>query len=121
MNILIVDDDPVLQELLCSFFASRGHCVRRASNGVEALAMVETALKLDVVLLDVLMPGLSGNQFIKAVRGGGDTIPIVVLSGYRNELEAHLVDQVDAVVDKPPSMDNLLKVVESAVSRSASP
>lgn len=102
-TVLVVDDDPQVRSLLRQALEEVGHRVREAADGVAALRSVRESPP-DLVVLDVMMPHLSGFDVAAALKGDVDTlgIPIVVLSvvedaqrGYRLGVERYLTKPVD--------------------------
>jgi two-component system, OmpR family, response regulator len=77
-NILIVDDDPNIRELVRVFLQNEGFDVSEASDGVEALAKLET-LKADMVILDVMMPNMDGWELCRELRASYD-VPLLMLT-----------------------------------------
>ena len=77
-NILIVDDDPHIRELVRVFLRDAGFEVSEASDGVEALAKFET-LKVDMVILDVMMPNMDGWELCRELRANYD-VPVLMLT-----------------------------------------
>src|SRR5678816_3676133 len=77
-NILIVDDDPNIRELVRVFLRDEGFDVYEASDGVEALAKLET-LKADLVIVDVMMPNMDGWELCRELRTSYD-IPVLMLT-----------------------------------------
>src|SRR6266487_3495890 len=77
-NILIVDDDPNIRELVRVFLRDEGFDVYEASDGVEALARLET-LKADMVILDVMMPNIDGWELCRELRASYD-VPLLMLT-----------------------------------------
>ena len=77
-NILIVDDDPNIRELVRVFLRNEGFDIYEASDGVEALAKLET-LKADLVILDVMMPNMDGWELCRELRASYD-IPLLMLT-----------------------------------------
>ncbi|MDF1865033.1 MAG: ATP-binding protein [Saprospiraceae bacterium] len=67
-HILIVDDDPVNQQVLSNYLSLDGFLLTQVMNGKDALAAVESKKKFDLVLLDVMMPGMSGYEVCKEIR-----------------------------------------------------
>jgi CheY-like chemotaxis protein len=79
--VLVVDDDADNRETLAEVLADEGYAVRAAAGAREALALLERGLRPDVVLLDLMMPGMSGEELIERVRAGAaPAVPLVVLS-----------------------------------------
>ena len=77
-TVLIVDDDPKIRELLRLYVTRDGHRVAFAEDGVQALAAAR-AQPPDLVLLDVMLPGLDGFEVCRQLRESGD-VPIVLLT-----------------------------------------
>ncbi len=77
-HILVVEDDPDINRLLCKIVADAGYDCRPAYSGSEALLLAEK-YSYDLILLDLMLPGLSGEELIAKLRSG-KTMPIIVLS-----------------------------------------
>jgi CheY-like chemotaxis protein len=79
---LVVDDSMLIRHTVCRFLEDRGFRVESATNGVEALEMLE-GIRPDVILTDLQMPKMDGREFIDALQAKPQTskIPIVVLAG----------------------------------------
>jgi len=81
LNILVVDDEPSIVELLSEYLRARGHRVWSASDGEEALALLEKR-DLDLVLTDMKMPGLSGLELLERLRDREPYIGTILMTGY---------------------------------------
>lgn len=77
-HVLVVEDDPDINRLLCKIAGDAGYDCRPAFSGSEALLLAEK-YSYDLILLDLMLPGLSGEEFIAKLRAG-KTMPIIVLS-----------------------------------------
>jgi two-component system invasion response regulator UvrY len=91
INIGIVDDHPVLRAGLKEFLAGYAdmRIVSEAANGREAIELVRSLdLGLDVLVLDLMMPGQSGNDALANVRFKAPHVAVLVLSSYPEELYA---------------------------------
>jgi two-component system phosphate regulon response regulator OmpR len=77
-HLLVVDDDRRIRDLLSRFLASEGYRVTTAETAADARAKL-TGLSFDLLILDVMMPGESGFDLAKAIRGGSD-VPILMLT-----------------------------------------
>jgi DNA-binding response OmpR family regulator len=86
-NVLLVEDDVSLNEAFGILLDLQGHSVKKAFNGMEALQALKD-FKADIILLDLLMPVLSGKDFLKKFNNKSN-IPIVVLSNLdaKDEIE----------------------------------
>jgi len=101
-KILVVDDEPNIQRLLTVALTNRGHEVLTASNGVEALGMVE-AEKPDLIVLDVMMPQMTGHEARDEIRRRGNQTPILFLSaaGTFEEQVSQMQDDLTDYLPKP--------------------
>src|SRR5690242_7293979 len=77
--ILVVDDEETVRTYLCELLSGAGYQVRSAGSGQQALEMLAEGA-FDAVLLDVVMPQMSGLDVLKAYRGKGGNAPVIVLS-----------------------------------------
>lgn len=83
INILVVDDEPALREVLSLRIADWGHDVRVASDAAEAEREIER-LRPDLVLSDLVMPGVSGMELLKRIKRQDDRIPVVMMTAHGN-------------------------------------
>lgn len=85
-TILVVDDDEFNLKLLKKMLAIEGHAVRIAASGEEALASVAEQLP-DLVLLDVMMPGIDGFEVARRLKAGSRTrsIPIIMITALEDD------------------------------------
>ena len=83
-TILIVDDEPPIRRLLRTSLTSQGFQVSEAADGRGALAEMERAHP-DLVILDLGLPDMDGAEVIRALRDGGNAVPILVLSSRADE------------------------------------
>ncbi len=80
-TVLVVDDDPKAVELITKFLPAPDYAVVRAYSGSEAVTLAHT-VRPDLIILDLMMPGMSGFDVVKVLQANGDTagIPIVVVT-----------------------------------------
>lgn len=83
-RVLVVDDVPAVQELLREYLESEGYMVEVAGNGSDALRRLPE-VRPDVVLLDILMPGLSGISVLKQIRATYPGVRVIMVSGIGEE------------------------------------
>ncbi len=112
LRILIVDDDPVLRDSLGNTLKDEGHRVTLAGGGQEGIDLFRTAQQgaepFDVVLTDLGMPYVDGRQVAAAVRAVAPHTPIILLTGWGQQMGAeHDVPQVSRVLGKPPRLREL--------------
>jgi pilus assembly protein CpaE len=121
-DIVLVDDDRVIQKMVGSFLERSGYRVRRASDGIEALELVNERVP-DLVITDVRMPELNGIELTSRLRGNHRTagIPILMFSDLGEALDALAGYAVgaDDYLPKPFELAILEAKVESMLRRSA--
>ncbi len=117
--ILIVDDDPVQRRLLEAAVTKFGYAATVVDGGEAALAALESAAARDasVVILDLMMPGMTGNEVLHAMRERGFEMPVIVQTsqgGIETVVTAMRAGAFDFVV-KPVSPDRLQTAIKSAL------
>ena len=117
-RIMVVDDDPQIRRVLRTALVAQGYEVVDARNGEEALEMLRDE-KLDLVILDVNMPGMSGQETCRLMRSSSD---IVIIMLTVRDAESDKVEALDAGADdymtKPFSSPELLARIRAAFRRS---
>jgi two-component system response regulator VicR len=109
-RILIVDDELLVLELLREFLTTVVDTVATAASGAEALEIVPI-FRPDVILVDMVMPGMSGVEFLDALRRAGVTVPVILVTG-------HLIRMPEgffAMLRKPFDLRKLAEVVTAAM------
>lgn len=98
MRILLVDDDSFLRDMYATKFVESGHKVDAAKNGEEALRLLKDG-DFDVVLLDMIMPGLTGLQFLEQAKkdSKNSKTKFVVLSNQGEEKDQEAARKAGAV------------------------
>ena len=81
IKILAVDDDAVARELLQTILGSHGYQVLTASGGKEALGILQ-AVPVDLVMSDLVMPGMDGLAFLKAVRASLPGLSVIITTAH---------------------------------------
>ena len=114
-RVLVVDDDPVIQRLLKVNFEMEGYVVLMANDGVDGLEKAR-AERPDIVVLDIMMPRMSGLDVTKALKADPDTasIPILLLSAKAQEADLRAGDEsgADDYLTKPFEPLMLIQRVE---------
>ncbi|HEU0235267.1 MAG TPA: response regulator [Candidatus Limnocylindrales bacterium] len=112
--VLLVDDEPAIRQLAGRLLERDGFEVIRGDSATAAIAIVEDpAVSIDVVLTDLVMPGVGGAELAAVVRRVRPTVPIVFMSGFA---EADVVTSLDApVVPKPFTAEVLVGAVRRAL------
>ncbi|HEX8170066.1 MAG TPA: sigma-54 dependent transcriptional regulator [Thermoanaerobaculia bacterium] len=82
MRILIVDDEEVLRDVLDAVLRREGFDVISAASGEEALSILDSTEEVDLVILDVMLPGISGIDTLRAMRIANPTLPVIVITAF---------------------------------------
>ena len=114
MKVLIADDDQTIRALLSDMLADLGHVVVAAANGADAVELCARE-QPDLVILDFLMPKLSGLDALKAMRERGLAMPAVLLTAISDASmrEQDGFEAPDAVLEKPFKR----RTIEKALAR----
>ena len=120
-RVLVVDDDPTVTEVVAGYLDRSGFVVDRAADGITALSRAQAAPP-DLVVLDLMLPGLDGLQVCRQLRRQGP-VPVVMLTARGDEEDRILGLEVgaDDYVTKPFSPRELVLRVESVLRRAGSP
>ncbi len=121
-NVLVVDDDATVSDVVRRYLEHAGIAVTLAATGAEALAAYGKS-KPDLVVLDLMLPGIDGLEVCRRLRASGDTVPIIMLTALGEEVDriAGLQLGADDYVTKPFSPRELVLRVQSVLRRSAPP
>lgn len=108
-RILVIDDEPMVREAVGRMLVAEGYAVDLAADGNAALVLLDAAPP-DVILLDLMMPGMNGWDFVAKLRERPEyaNVPVIIHSSAPDRAPAG----VDSVLRKPLSLTNLLAVVK---------
>ncbi|MGR3933978.1 response regulator transcription factor [Streptomyces sp. BRA346] len=117
-RVLVVDDDPTVAEVVAGYLTRAGFAVDRAADGPGALARADAQWP-DLVVLDLMLPGMDGLDVCRALRGKGP-VPVIMLTARGDEDDRILGLEIgaDDYVTKPFSPRELVLRVESVLRRS---
>jgi two-component system response regulator MprA len=118
-RVLVVDDEPMVRETLGQVLTDEGYVVDLAVDGESALERVHAA-RPDAILLDLMMPGMNGRQFLQALREipAYEHVPVLIMTAVHG-LNVNLATLgASEVVEKPFNVDELLNKVALLVYRS---
>jgi DNA-binding response OmpR family regulator len=121
-TILIIEDDARILKALQRLFTSEGYEIRSASDGKQGLEMYNQSSP-DAVVLDLMLPGMSGREICKSMKQSSAEIPVVILSAISDVADKVLLLELgaDDYVTKPFSPRELLARVQAAMRRSRRP
>ena len=118
-HILIVEDDPDIQELLKNFLLEAGYTVTLAGDGAEAIALF-SGTHFDLILLDIMLPQIDGFTVCELIRRKS-RVPVIMLTALNGEEEQirGLDLEVDDYITKPFSMPILIRKIGAVLRRSS--
>ncbi|MGB7413695.1 MAG: response regulator, partial [Thermosynechococcaceae cyanobacterium] len=118
MRILVVEDDPLVAEALTTLFADQNYAVETTADGQTAADLVE-AFEYDLILSDVMLPGLDGVSLCRQLRSQGHRTPILLLTGQNNghDKAVGLDAGADDYVVKPFDPEELAARVRALLRR----
>ena len=117
-TILVVEDDRDIQEIVSEILKSEGYQVLTANNGLEGYNIYKSQ-KIDLIILDVMMPQMDGFQMAKLVRQRDEKTPIIMLTALEEEYDEikGFETGIDDYITKPFSFNILLKRVKAIIKR----
>ncbi len=112
-TILVVDDEPLVRDLLVQFLSLRGYRALGVKDGAEALSMVEHTPP-DLILLDLLMPGMDGVEVLRQLRQREYRGGVIIITGSHNEesLDEAWAMGPQEVIGKPIDLEQLLTSIQ---------
>lgn len=117
-SILVVDDNEDIRNLLSLMLQSEGYVVYLASSGAESLEIIKNN-NVDLVLLDVMMPGLSGLEVLSAIRSNKDkkksALPVMMITAAStvSDIDAAIETGATSYIIKPFRKENLIEKVSN--------
>ena len=117
-RILVVDDQPIILELLQTQLREDGHEIETANDGHEALAKLGAG-GFDLLLTDQSMPGMTGEELAVAAREKFPTLPVILLTGFGGSTldTDHEMPGVDIVLGKPATQVDLRRAIVQAMQK----
>lgn len=121
-KILIVEDEPLLRDLIASHLCLNGYAVVEASNGADCIRQVERAMP-DLILLDLSMPTMSGSAVLRKLRDMGADCPVVMITACADPVQLQELKDLGAVniVAKPFSLSTISIEVRRQLNSSLAP
>lgn len=113
-RILVIDDEPTILLVLQEILKDEGHMVFTAPNGLEGMKILGEGPPPDVILIDLLMPGMGGREFIRLLRASDNQsrIPVILITGaIPNNEDFPVEGSYQDVISKPfDILDIIFKV-----------
>ncbi|HUQ93663.1 MAG TPA: CHASE3 domain-containing protein, partial [Bryobacteraceae bacterium] len=122
-HVLLVDDEATLRIAIGQYLRSLGYEVTEARSGMEALAQLSAAHKFDVLVTDVMMPGMTGTELASAIYKQIPGLPVLFMSGYTDGALQHSkrIDADSTFLQKPFSLDDLAGRLRSVLAKEPPP
>jgi CheY-like chemotaxis protein len=117
-RILVVDDDRSVREMLARVLAGEGYLVSAAADGTSALE-ITAAKKVDLVLLDLNMPGKSGWDTFERLTAQNPLLPVIIVTARANQLFTAMGAGVGALLEKPLHFPKLLQAIQQLLAEPA--
>ena len=113
-SILCIDDDPRVLDLYKALLGAKGYTVLTAPDGPTGLAITRK-YSISVVVLEFRMPGLDGNQVAQVLMQEHPKLPVVICSGFSDEIPESLKWFADAVLEKGDGPDILVSAIDKLI------
>jgi two-component system, cell cycle sensor histidine kinase and response regulator CckA len=118
VTVLVVEDEPAIRRLVARILGRRGYEVLAAPDGETGLRRFSEREDIALVLTDIVMPGLDGVGMAQELRSRRPDLPVLFMSGYPGDNRPGLdEDDLDLLIDKPFTPDQLLERVEQVLTR----
>ncbi len=113
LSLLVVDDEELVRKTFAMLLRTAGYSVVEAADGPSALAAFATT-HVDVVLTDLGMPGMSGWELARRLKGQSPGLPVILLTGWQDQAPGDEADRrsVDAILGKPVRLAELSRVIQ---------
>jgi CheY-like chemotaxis protein len=117
-RILVVDDDSSVRGMLARVLVGEGYMVSAAADGTSALE-IAAATKIDLVLLDLNMPGQSGWDTFERLTAENPLLPVIIVTARANQLFTAMGSGVGALLEKPLHFPKLLETIQQLLAEPA--
>lgn len=122
-TLLIVDDDAAIRQMLTEILGEEGYVIKAASNGKEALELLDKMPLPSAMVLDLMMPDMRGDEFLEKARirfGRTKLPPVLFLTGSRQGEAAANTVEADDFLPKPFDSESLIEHVQHLIGKRAS-
>jgi two-component system chemotaxis response regulator CheY len=118
MRILVVDDDPALNRLICLFLEKHGFQTHAAADGLQAMEALERLDDVGLAIVDLMMPHVDGLELVKQLKGHPrhKDVPVIMISASSDEqkVDQSMRSGAGLFLSKPVDLDRLLGLVRFA-------
>lgn len=110
--ILVVDDEGAYRELLAKILSKAGYEIVQAGDGFAALSVLEKS-KIDLVISDILMPGMNGYSLVARLRAKWPNMPVILTTGFLSEDTAkNMMNGSVGFIPKPIDHEKLIEMIK---------
>jgi DNA-binding NtrC family response regulator len=115
-----VDDEADILHLMQTALEAEGYEVIPANNADSAIQAFNSARRPDLLLVDVVMPGMSGPMLVERLRGIEPNLKVLFMSGYddRHVVQRYVLDQGFRLIPKPFTIKHLLRAIDAVIKES---
>jgi two-component system, cell cycle sensor histidine kinase and response regulator CckA len=114
-TILVVEDSDAIRRVVCAMLSQNGYTCLEASDGTEALSVLRSAERVELVLTDIVMPKMSGAELAGHLTHDYPALPIVFMSGYTDNPFVRAIEQTPLFLAKPFTSSALTSSVRQAL------
>src|SRR5438093_1025321 len=116
--VLVVDDEAVVRRLVCAILERAGFAVLEAGSGAEALDVFQQhRSRINLLLTDILMPGMAGTELVENIRKMEPSIPVLLMSAFDGRLDPRI--EHFGRIAKPFKNTELIGTIQTVLGRSA--
>lgn len=117
-RILVAEDDEAVRSFVVRALEHRGHGVEEVEDGLEALELLDAGARYDLLITDIVMPGLDGIALALKVARDVPDLPVLLMTGYSAERQrAHNLDElICQVITKPFTLKAICKAAEDVMA-----
>jgi len=108
LNVLVVEDGQDIRDIMSSTFNKLFHSTTTAVDGLDGLEKFKNQ-NFDIIISDIRMPNMSGNEMIDEIKAINPNIPIIVVSGHGRMIKKE--NKADLFLDKPIKFDKLVQAI----------
>ena len=114
-NILVIDDDSQILDTIRCFLQHVGYEVATAGSGEEGIRLLDSGYEYDLVMTDIRMPGMNGNELAKIIRNSDlSHMPIIAMTGYHDDVDQELFD---SILEKPFALKILSEIIQTLIRK----